>query len=149
MATNYVLSAAGTTNPTITLTVATITGPLVIPTLKDVTIDNANDVFTWTQLNEASKLQVPTTSNNKLSSNTVVEEKTFFGDSAATTGSAAKLGLYGLSSAKQKVGFTINLGTKTISGVGYVTGLAPAVSADSPVWVSPITIVVAGDYTIA
>ena len=38
---------------------------------------------------------------------------------------------------------------KTISGQGYITGLAPSVSADSPVWVSPITITVTGDYTVA
>jgi len=31
---------------------------------------------------------------------------------------------------------------------GYVTGLAPATSADSPVFVSPITITVTGDYTV-
>jgi len=37
---------------------------------------------------------------------------------------------------------------KTISGKGYITGLAPTVSADSPVWVSPITITVTGDYTV-
>ena len=38
---------------------------------------------------------------------------------------------------------------KTISGEGYVTGLAPTVSADSPVWVSPFTLTVTGDYTVA
>lgn len=149
MATNYVLSAAGTTNPILTLTVPTITGPLAIPTLQDVTISNSNDVFTWTQLNEASKMQVPTTANNSISTNIVVEEKTFFGDAVATAGSAAKLGLYGLSSAKTKCNFTITMGSKTLSGSGYVSGLAPTVSADSPVWVTPLTITVSGDYTVA
>lgn len=149
MSTNYVLSAAGTTNPILELTVTGITGPLSIPTLQDVTINNANDVFTWTQLNEAAKLQVPTTANNSISTNLVVEELTYFGDAAATAGSAAKLGLHGLSAAKTKVNFTINLGSKDISGVGYVTGLAPKVSADSPVWITPFTLTVSGDYTVA
>lgn len=148
MATNYVLSAAGTTNPVLTITVSGVTGPLDVPTLQDITISNANDVFTWTQLNEASKMQVPTTANNSISTNLIVEEKTFFGDAVATAGSAAKLGLYGLSAAKTKVSFTINFGTKHIAGVGYVTGLAPKVSADSPVWITPLTIAVSGDYTI-
>jgi len=35
-----------------------------------------------------------------------------------------------------------------INGKGYITGLAPTVSADSPVWVTPITITVTGDYTV-
>jgi hypothetical protein len=55
----------------------------------------------------------------------------------------------GLSTAKTEVDFEINLGSKTISGIGYITGLAPAVSADSPVWVTPVTITVSGDYTVA
>lgn len=148
MTTNYIQSAAGSTNPVLTLTTA-VSGDLDLPTLQDVTINNANDVFTWSQLNEAAKLQVVTTSTNSITTNIVVEDKTFFGDSAATAGSAAKLGLFGLSKNKTEVDFSINLGSKTISGTGYVSGLAPAVSADSPVWVTPVTITVSGDYTVA
>jgi hypothetical protein len=149
MATNYIQSAAGVNNPVLTLTVSGITGDLDIPTLQDVTINNANDTFTWSQLNESAKLQVATTSTNSISTNIVVEEVTFFGNAASTTGSAAKLGLIGLSKAKTKVNFEINLDDKVISGVGYITGLAPAVSADSPVWVTPVTIAVSGEYTVA
>jgi hypothetical protein len=148
MASDYILSAAGSTNPIRTLSTS-VTGDLAIPTLQDVTINNANDVFSWAQLNEAAKLQVPTTATNSISTNIVVEETSFFGNAAATSGSAAKLGLMGLSTAKTEVDFEINLGSKTISGIGYITGLAPAVSADSPVWVTPVTITVSGDYTVA
>lgn len=148
MATEYILSAAGTSNPVLELTVSGITGTLSLPTLQDVSISNANDTFTWTQLNEAAKLQVPTTATNSISTNVVVEYDSFFGDAAATTGSAAKLGLFGLSKAKTEVQFTINIGTKELSGIGYVTGLTPAVSADSPVWVTPLQISVSGDYTV-
>jgi len=148
MATEYILSAAGTTNPILELVVAGITGTLSLPTLQDVSISNANDTFTWTQLNEAAKLQVPTTATNSISTNLVVEYDSFFGDAAATTGSAAKLGLYGLSKAKTEVQFSINIGTKELSGVGYVTGLTPAVSADSPVWITPVQISVSGDFTV-
>jgi len=38
---------------------------------------------------------------------------------------------------------------KYLEGNGYVTGLAPTVSADEPVWVSPVTISITGDYTVA
>ena len=150
MTTNYIQSAAGVNNPTLTLTVSgTTSTSLVIPTLQDVTINNANNVFTWSQLNESAQLQVATNATNSIASNIVVELNSFFGDSAAATGSAAKKGLIGLSVDKTKVDFEINLGSKTISGVGYVTGLAPAITADAPVWVTPITITVSGEYTIA
>jgi len=149
MATNYIQSAAGVNNPVLSITVSGITGDLDIPTLQDVTINNANDQFTWSQLNESAKLQVATTSTNSISTNIVVEEGTFFGNAAATSGSAAKLGLIGLSKNKTKINFEINLDDKVISGVGYITGLAPTVSADSPVWTTPLTISVSGEYTIA
>lgn len=149
MTTNYIQSAAGVSNPVLTLTVTGATGALEIPTLQDVTINNANDVFTWSQLNESAKLQVATTSTNSISTNIVVEDETFFGDALAAAGSAAKKGLLGLSVDKTELNFSINLGAKTISGVGYVTGLAPAVTADAPVWVTPLTITVSGEYTVA
>jgi hypothetical protein len=148
MTTNYIQSN-GADAPVLTLTVPLIAGDLAVPTLQDVTINNANDVFSWSQLNESAKLQIATTSTNSISSTVVVEETTFFGNSASTAGSAAKLGLIGLSVAKTKVNFEINLGSKTITGVGYVTGLAPTTSADAPVWTTPITITVSGEYAIA
>ncbi len=148
MATDYILSAAGSTNPILTLKVNGITGDLDIPSLQDVTINNGRDVFSWSQLNESAKLQVPTTSTNSISTTIVVEEKTFFGDALATTGSAAKLGIFGLQNAATKVDFEINLGAKVISGVGYITGLAPTVSADSPVWTTPVTVTVSGEFSV-
>ena len=148
MATDYILSAAGSTNPILTLKVNGITGVLDIPSLQDVTINNGRDVFSWSQLNESAKLQVPTTSTNSISTTIVVEEKTFFGDALATAGSAAKLGIFGLQNAATKVNFEINLGAKVISGVGYITGLAPTVSADSPVWTTPVTVTVSGEFSV-
>jgi hypothetical protein len=38
---------------------------------------------------------------------------------------------------------------KTLGGFGYITGLAPTVSADAPVWVSPVTLTISGDYTVS
>ena len=126
-----------------------------IPALQDVTINNANDVFTWTQLDSGSKQQIATTATNSLGMNLVLEQTTFFGTGAAAD-TAAGLGIFGLSKNKTKVDFELYLGDvddgttgKTISGSGYVTGLAPTVSADAPVWVSPITITVDGDYTVS
>ena len=84
-------------------------------------------------------------------------------DNATTTSEVAKstlpadiLGIFGMSNDKKLVNFSLYLGDtststegKTISGEGYITGLAPTVSADSPVWISPITITVDGSYAVA
>jgi hypothetical protein len=149
----YIVSPGGagslTTSPPILTLTSSVTGDLVLPGLQDVTINSANDVFTWTQLNQNAKLQIATTATNSISTNLVVDGTLFFGDSGGTIGAADKLGLLGLSNEKTLVDFTINIGDKTISGEGFVTGLAPSVSADSPVWVSPVTITVNGEYTIA
>jgi len=128
---------------------------LSVPAIQDVTLNNANDVFTWTQLDSGSKLQIATTATNSLSMNIVLDQTAFFGSGNPST-TAASQGIFGLSKNKIKVVFELYLGDtdagsagKTISGEGYVTGLAPTVSADSPVWVSPVTITVTGDYTVA
>jgi hypothetical protein len=114
-----------------------------------VTVNSANDVFTWTQLDQAAKLQIATTSTNSISTNLVVDGTLFFGDSGGSVGAADTLGLLGLSNDKTAITFSINIGDKTLSGAGFVTGLAPSVSADSPVWVSPVTITVNGEYTVS
>lgn len=132
------------------------TPELTVPGLQDVTINAANDVFTWTQLDTASKLQIATTATNSLGMNIVLDQTVFFGDTGATAGEADYKGIFALSTNKDLLDFELYLGDtsggatgKTISGQGYITGLAPTVSADAPVWVSPITITVTGDYTVS
>lgn len=156
---SYINPSPGVSGAQVTLTVyrlskvADATG-LAIPGLQNITVNAANDVFTWTQLDSTGKKQIATTSTNSLAMNLVVDEASFFGTGSGTT--AAGKGVFGLSKDKTKVEFELSLGdnddgsaTKVISGFGYITGLAPTVSADSPVWVSPITITVTGDYTVA
>jgi len=153
----YIYPAPGVSDVQLSLTVKVDgdTLGLVVPALQDITLNNANDVFTWTQLDTGSKLQIATTATNSLSGNIVLDQDAFFG--VTTSGEVAKTkGIFGLSKEKTLVTFSLYMGDesngdagKTISGSGYVTGLAPTVSADSPVWVSPITITVTGDYTVA
>jgi hypothetical protein len=159
----YIYPAPGVADAEATLTVKIFdpaisdTAGYILPALQDVTVNAANDVFTWTQLDSGSKQQIATTATNSLTMNIVLDQTAFFGDGAATpTGGAENKGIWGLSGDKSLVSFDLYLGDestggvgKTISGVGYITGLAPTVSADSPVWISPITITVTGDYTIA
>lgn len=130
--------------------------PLSVPALQDVTINNANDVFTWSQLDSTAKLQVATTSTNSISMNLVVDDASFFGTTLNSTSSdtVAAQGLMGMSRNKSLVTFSLkfveNASTdRYIKGQGYITGLAPTISADAPVWVTPVTITVTGEYTVS
>ncbi len=157
---NYIYPAPGVTGVEATLSLEVnsdaTNDSLSVPSLQDITVNASNDVFTWTQLDEGSKKQIATTATNSLSMNLVLEQDSFFGDGSSAAGTASLKGIFGMSSDKDLVEFSLYLGDnsdgttgKTISGTGYITGLAPTVSADAPVWVTPITITVDGDYTIA
>ena len=155
MAYIYPVPGVGAKQVILTLTdaTATLTGNIVLPALQDITVNNSNDLFTWTQLDQGDKLNVATTATNSLAMNIVLDQTIFFGTGGSTT--MANVGVIGLSTAKTLVDFSLFLGNtssggagKTMSGNAYVTGLAPTVSADAPVWVSPITLSVDGGYTI-
>jgi hypothetical protein len=133
---------------------------LTVSGLQDITINAANDVFTWSQLDSTAKKQVATTSTNSISMNLVVDDAIFFGTliTATATGTIAEQGILGCSRNKTLINFILKFVESTsgqatadrfIKGVGYITGLAPTLSADSPVWVTPVTITVAGEYTVA
>lgn len=133
------------------------TTALTVPGLQDITVDAANDVFSWTQLDGTAKFQIPTTSTNKLSMNIVLDDATFFGSTPGTTDPSAAVavqGIQGLSRNKTKLKFSLKFlengsSDRYLSGIGYITGLAPKISADQPVWVSPITVTVSGEYTVS
>jgi len=147
---SYINPAPGANGVKLYLTdnAGTLTGNLAVPALQDMTINNANDTFTWSQLDTASKYQIATTATNSISTNIVVDELSFFGNAAA--GTVYNAGIFGFSKDKTKVNFTVVFGEgRSITGSGYITGLAPAITADAPVWVTPVTIAVSGDYTVA
>jgi hypothetical protein len=159
----YINPAPGTANQvTLTLDVATnesditqAVSPLSVPALQDMTINAANDVFTWSQLDSTAKKQVATTSTNSIAMNVVVDQATFFGTTlnSVISDTIAAQGLFGCSRNKTLINFIIRVENSTadtfIKGTGYITGLAPTVTADAPVWVSPVTITVTGEYTVA
>ena len=157
---SYIYPAPGVSGVQATLSLSVASNGsdtgLNIPALQDITLNAANDVFTWTQLDSGAKLQIPTTATNSVDMNLVLDQAVFFGTAPGAADTAAEYGIFGLSKDKVKVEFSLYMGDtdggttgKTVSGVGYITGLAPTVSADRPVWVSPITITVTGDYTVA
>jgi hypothetical protein len=158
----YINPAPGTANQVVlTIEVATNEGdltqttPLTVPALQDVTINASNDVFTWSQLDSTAKKQIATTSTNSISMNCVVDDASFFGTTLASviTDTIAAQGLMGASRNKTLINFSLKFveaaADRYIKGVGYITGLAPTVSADAPVWVTPITITVSGEYTVS
>jgi len=157
---NYIYPAPGVSNVEAVLKLkvqsnGSDTG-LTIPSLQDITINAANDVYSWTQLDEGSKKQIATTATNSLNTNLVLNQTTFFGTTGSGGATAAELGIFGASTDKTLMTFSLYMGDesdgsagKYIEGDGYITGLAPTVSADEPVWVSPVTLTITGDYTIA
>ncbi len=99
----YIYPAPGNANAEVILTLiasANTTSNLSVPSLQDITINNSNDVFTWTQLDESSKLQIATTSTNSLDMNLVLDQTAFFGNASANAVSAAGKGIFGLSKDK-------------------------------------------------
>jgi len=153
----FIFPAPGQAGVEATLNIS-VTGDasnLTVPAMQDITVNNQNDLFTWTQLDEGSKLQVATTATNSLDLNIVLDQTTFFGTGSGAAVAVNK-GIFGLSKDKQFVEFQLYLGDtstggagKTLSGFGYITGLALTASADAPVWVSPVTLSISGDYTVA
>jgi hypothetical protein len=140
-------TAVNATTGAVTLTTAN--GPLLVPGLQDVTINNANGSFRWKQLDEGGEKVITTNATNSLSGNFVLDPVTFFGTGAG--GLADDDGIFQLSNERTEVAFLIApegvIDKTVLMGTGFIGALAPTVSADSPVWVSPITIEVNGDYT--
>ena len=145
----YINVSAPTQNAVIqisTASIATTSSGYVIPTLQDVTINNAAGVFNWTQLDTFAQLAVSTPATNSISGNMVLDSTVFF------TGSNGVEGLFNLSNDATEVYFRVYFngkgsGAKYVSGSGFITNLAPTVNPTAPVWVSPITISVNGDIT--
>ena len=126
-----------------TASIATTSSGIIVGAVQDITINNSNGTFSWTQLDNQSQLTVATPATNSIAANIVVDSTTFF---TATTG------IFDLSKDKTLVYFRVYFngtgsGAKYVSGSGYLTNLAPKVSPTAPVWVTPITISVDGDLT--
>jgi hypothetical protein len=145
-------SAADATTGALT----TVSGAIQLAGLQDITINNANGLHRWKQLDKSGESVITTVATNSLSGNFVLDPTLFFGSTGATT-TAETAGIFGLSNNRIQVAFMIApsgaVASQTpdnylLMGNGYISSLAPKVSADSPVWLSPITVEVNGDYTL-
>jgi len=123
----------------------------ILPYLQDLTLNNSTGVFRWKTLDSTAENAATTPATNSISMNIVVDETSFFGTSNVEN-SVVTNGIFGTSKNKTRVHFQVGLegadsGDTTITGQGFISGLAPTVNMDSPVWVTPLTIEVDGDYT--
>jgi len=126
-----------------TASIASTSSGTIVGAVQDITINNSNGTFSWTQLDSQSQLTVATPATNSIAANIVVDSASFF---------TASTGIFDLSANKTLVYFRVYFNgqaasAKYVSGSGYITNLAPSVSPTAPVWVTPITIAVDGDLT--
>lgn len=124
---------------------------LVTPSMTDITINNSTGVFRWKTLDSTAESAATTPATNQISLNVVVDGTAFFGNVAATD-LVVQGGLFGASKDKRRVYFRAyfdgtDATSRYLSGSGYISGLAPTVNPDAPLWVTPVTIEVDGDYT--
>ena len=140
---------------TATITDVTASGVLEVIGLQDVTVTNNNGVFRWKQLDQTGQLVAVTPATNSLNLTIVLDDAVFYGSGDVLAGgadsrSAAAQGLFNLSNDKERVYFAFEFGggtTSTVSGSGFLSGLAPKVTPDQPVWISPLIVEVSGKYT--
>ena len=126
------------------------TAGLVVPRMQDITVNNSTGVFRFKTLDNTAESAVTTPATNQITLNVVVDDTAFFGDTS-NGDVVVQTGLFGASKNKTRVFFNAGVqgtdtGSKFFSGSGFISGLAPTVNMDSPVWVTPVTIEVDGDY---
>ena len=137
-----------------TSSVFTTATTLVLPALQDVTITNNNGVFRWKQLDEVGQKVAVTPATNSINLTLVVDDAAFYGSQYGTVAtpstSASVAGLFNLSNNKNRVYFKFYWGgttTNAVAGSGFLSGLAPKVTPDQPVYITPLIIEVDGTYT--
>ena len=127
---------------------------ITVPFVQDLTITNSTGVYSYTTFSDVDMRKLSTPADNEASTNVVVDNLAYFGNSAATANTAPFLGIASLSTNKNNLDFEIYWnGTAAnayfYSGSGFITSLAPTTSPDAPVWVTPLTIAVDGAFTVA
>ena len=130
-----------------------VSGALELTGLQDVTLGNSNGSFRWKTLSQQGENVITTVSTNSVSGSFVLDPTLFFGTTPGTNTTIVTGGIFGYSNSRTQVAFMLapsgaTSGNKLVMGTGFISALAPKVSADSPVWVSPITVEVNGDYTL-
>lgn len=129
-----------------------LASPLSVTCLQDVTITNSTGVFSYTTFCDTDLNKLSTPADNEISTNLVIDSEVFFGNADATANTAPFLGLSKISGDKIEISFRLYYngtanGAFYTEGTGFITSLAPTVSPDAPVWVTPMTIAVDGSMS--
>lgn len=128
---------------------------ITLPQVQDITVTNSTGVYSYTTFSDIDTRKLSTPADNTISTNVVIDDTTWFGNGSVTVGNAQSQGLQYLSSNKTLIGFKVywndsdgaGTGARFRQGVGFITNLAPTVSPDAPVWITPLEIAVDGSYT--
>lgn len=124
---------------------------VTVPFIQDLTLDTTAGTQTYNVLNNSAAKTFTTTNTNSITLNMLVDENTFFGD-GSNAEQVANVGLLGSSINKDRVYFELSFegatsGARSVTGSGFISGLAPVLNMDNAVIVSPMTIVIDGQIT--
>ena len=128
-------------------------GGLVVPFVQDITVNATPGTVRYSTLDSTSSSAFTTVNENSISLNLLVDETVMFGDDSGNVNTVIDKGLFGTSTSKDEVFFSVSVtGTGTtgdiyIAGKGFIGGLAPTASIDGAVWLSPCEIIVNGELT--
>lgn len=125
---------------------------LSVTCLQDITVTNSTGIYSWTDFCSTDMNKITTPADNEVSTNMVLDGLVYFGNASATANTAPFYGVAGLSENKVNISWKLYLngnanGAYYYTGTGYVSSLAPTVSPEAPVWVSPMSIAVDGTIT--
>jgi hypothetical protein len=128
-----------------------IANALSVTCLQDVTITNSTGIYSYIDFCSGDMQKLTTPADNEISVNMVIDGTVYFGTDPVSPATAAEYGVAGLSNNKVEVQWKLimNGGNATANayyyaGQGYISSLAPTVSPDAPVWVTPMTLAVNG-----
>jgi hypothetical protein len=128
-----------------------IANALSVTCLQDITITNSTGIYSYTDFCSPDMNKITTPADNEVSTNLVIDGPGFFGTDPVSPATATEYGVAGLSENKVNIQWKLvmNGGNATANayyyaGQGYISSLAPTVSPDAPVWITPMTIAVDG-----
>jgi hypothetical protein len=128
-------------------------GGLVVPFVQDITVNATPGTVRYSTLDSPSSSAFTTVNENSVSLNLLVDETVMFGDTGNVTNTVAAAGLFETSTSKTEVFFSVAVtgsgtsGDISITGQGFIGGLAPTASLEGAVWLSPCEIIVNGELT--
>jgi hypothetical protein len=141
------------TQPVIVISLSEdMSGNITVPFVQDLTITNSTGVYSYTTFSDADTRKLSTPADNEISTNIVIDDATWFGETGPAGTTAITKGLLNISGSKALVFFAIHyagvgMGSRSTTGQGFITNLAPTTSPEAPVWVTPLSIAVDGGFT--